>query len=68
MAFSPDGKYLAVVGEGVLTIMDATNGAELLKKEDTDLEGTCSVAFSPDGKYLAVTSESSDVVKLMSIV
>ena len=57
MAFSPDGKVLAVSG-GSARLYDVATGKQInsisLNKESND-----SVVFSPDGKYLMTSSSST---------
>ncbi len=59
LAFSPDGKSLAVAGDN-LRVLDRVTGKELWTAEFADQENhqrrLCRVAFSPDGKQVATAS------------
>ncbi|MDE0300468.1 MAG: WD40 repeat domain-containing protein [Candidatus Poribacteria bacterium] len=59
VAFSPDGKKLAVAGSA-LKLWDVETGKALRTLADRDLRVT-SVAFSPDGKSLATVAEDKTV-------
>jgi WD40 repeat protein/serine/threonine protein kinase len=48
-AYDPEGKRLATVSQGAVTVWDALSGKELLSFKG----GGLSIAFSPDGKRLA---------------
>jgi len=68
VAFSPDGKYLAVASlyadaADAVEVMNAVDGSRIWRKAGSDWNGAISVAFSPDGKYLAV-----DAVEVMNAV
>ena len=60
VAFSPDGKRLAVGSGGTVKISDALSGQELLALWG-HTAGVTSVAFSPDGKRLATGSYDGTV-------
>jgi RNA polymerase sigma factor (sigma-70 family) len=53
LAFSPDGKTLAVTGVEPVRLWDVASGKERRRVEGHQ-GGTYAVAFSPDGKLLAV--------------
>jgi WD40 repeat protein len=55
LAFSPDGKLLAVNGVGKLVVLDVATGAEKFSRSVGASEFG-RVAFSPDGKRLASTA------------
>jgi WD40 repeat protein len=64
IAYSPDGKHLASVGDGTLRIWDARTGKQLHqfgkpRTEDAPAGqwGTAAVAYSPDGRLLATAGE-----------
>ena len=57
LAFSPDGKTLVAVGEGVVLHWDVATGRDVVPcPEATFVHDADSVAFSSDGKTLAVGS------------
>lgn len=60
VAFSPDGKYLAIGGLGPATLVDATT-AKTIGYYGPNSGQAHAVAFSPDGKYLAVGRDDSTV-------
>src|SRR5262245_37121469 len=61
LAYSPDGKRLAVeIAPAVLSVLDATTGEEQLKISGHSGYAT-HVAFSPDGKRLASTSTDGTI-------
>lgn len=63
IAFSPDGKILAIMdyAEEKITLFDVSTGAELRSFDgDSDVKA---MAFSPDGKTLVVV-ESADIIIL----
>lgn len=55
-AFSPDDRYLAVVGFGTVYLyaIDQTDGSLTQVANVTPPSGTADLAFSPDGRFLAV--------------
>ncbi len=55
VAFSPDGKTLAALGQNV-TLFDVATG-----KEKASFKGLAALAFSPDGKLLAAMTEKETV-------
>jgi WD40 repeat protein len=57
-AFSPDGRRLAVGGDGVVTVWEPASGRRLARLEP--FRGRAdSLAFSPDGKWLAAAGRSN---------
>ncbi|MCP4701290.1 MAG: hypothetical protein GY862_31210 [Gammaproteobacteria bacterium] len=60
MAFSPDGMRIASLEMGILTLWDATTGAELLSFGDSDFDGgnVNTVTFSPDGAHILYMTSS----------
>ena len=52
LAYSPDGRRIAVGGDGTVTVWDAATGRELLTlRGHTGL--VLGVAYSPDGRRIA---------------
>jgi COMPASS component SWD3 len=62
VAFSPDGKLLAVGGEKAITLWDPQSG-KLLRTLSEHSLSVEAVAFSPDGELLA-SGSLDDTVKL----
>ncbi len=61
IAYSPDGKHLAVVSDIGVWIYDASTGAEqALLTRDTG-RAVSNVVFSPDGQILAVTGDRQEL-------
>jgi len=69
VAFSPDGKYVAVVNYdiGAVEVMNVSDLSRVTRKIGTDWGGAHGVAFSPDGKYVAVASYGADAVEVMNV-
>jgi WD40 repeat protein len=64
LAFSPDGKVLASLGEqDVVRLEEVATGAELLRHK-FPRGVTRALAFSPDGKLLAVATSGHDLGKV----
>ena len=64
VAFSPDGRYLAV-GSNAVHVFDLSSGKEMYRLSDGS--AVSAVAFSPDGRLLA-TSRRSGSVELLDPV
>jgi WD40 repeat protein len=60
VAFSPDGKYLAIGGVGAAVLLDAST-AKVLGYYGPHGGEAHAVAFSPDGRYLAIGRDDSSV-------
>jgi WD40 repeat protein/serine/threonine protein kinase len=60
VAFSRDGRHLALLDETVVRVCDATTGAEVLTLRGHSSE-VRSVAYDPDGKRLASASKDGTV-------
>ena len=69
VAFSPDGKYLAVASydADAVELMNVPDLSRVARNSGSDWDGAVGVAFSPDGKYLAVASCDADAVELMNV-
>ncbi|MBK7136932.1 MAG: caspase family protein [Rhodocyclales bacterium] len=64
VALSPDGKTLALGGEGAVWLHDAASGRELHRIELTD-DVAAGVGFSPDGRLLAISGSRDFSIRLM---
>src|SRR5262249_29419781 len=62
VAVSPDGKTMAVCYGTVTTVLDATNGKELVTLSGTEKGYPRGIAFSPDGKLIAQSGDEHDVL------
>jgi WD40 repeat protein len=60
MAFSPDGRILAMADDGAVRLRDMATGAELSRLGEPD-DRLFGLAFSPDGKVLAATGIDPDI-------
>lgn len=65
MAWSPDGRHLACVRKGGLTLF-GTDTLQIAAK--VDLAYACDVAFSPDGEWLAIGDWQQGVVRSLAEV
>jgi WD40 repeat protein len=54
VAWSPDGRLIAMCGHVDVTICDAETGRPVRRLDDTDRAGLDPAVWSPDGRYLAV--------------
>jgi hypothetical protein len=62
IAFSPDGRRLAISGRAVVTVYDATDGEAIRTIQwHGNIRG---VSFSRDGEYLAAGSEGSQPIEV----
>ncbi len=52
LAFSPDGRWLALGGDDGVTVLDGSSGQSLVHLSAPTSQ-VAAVAFSPDGRYLA---------------
>ena len=66
VALSPDGKTLALGGEGAVWLHEAANGRELHRIELTD-DVAAGVSFSPDGRLLAIAGSRDFSIRLMDV-
>jgi eukaryotic-like serine/threonine-protein kinase len=67
LAFSPDGRWLAVGGEDGIKVLDGSSGRELVHLAGDKSEVTA-LAFSPDGWRLASAGIQENKVHLWSCV
>jgi eukaryotic-like serine/threonine-protein kinase len=57
LAYSPDGKFLAVLTvRGTLLVFDTADGRERFRAEEPRPDGVAALAFRPDGGELAYTT------------
>jgi WD40 repeat protein len=61
LAFTPDGKHLAVGGYGKMVKLFDVESGKVVRTFDTDTEGGPTPVFSPDGKVFAYGNRNSDV-------
>jgi WD40 repeat protein len=66
VAFSPDGKHLALAGRRGAYLWEWTSGAEPESLPGLE-RGAQGVAFSPDGKLLATSSDEDNGLRLWSV-
>lgn len=61
LSFSPDGSYLAILGEGGIAILDGTRGSQLLFLNGTQNPEGSTLAWSPDSTEVAVRTPAGAV-------
>ena len=70
VAWSPDGKYVAIVSSNADAVEVAEfTGTDLVRKArvtGADWDGARGIAWSPDGKYVAIASYDADAVEVAS--
>ncbi|HIP90325.1 MAG TPA: WD40 repeat domain-containing protein [Candidatus Nanopusillus sp.] len=71
VAFSPDGKYLAIVcwHKCVVELMSVKDRTKIWMKtlKSQRIIDSCTIAYSPDGKYLAIASETNeDAIRVLN--
>src|SRR5437763_202250 len=70
LGFTPDGKLLAIAGDGAIRLRNVKNGAELRQfKEEGDVHtnSTAPIAISSNGKLLASHLLSTGQVRLWNL-
>lgn len=59
--FSPDGRRLAAISRGIVSVWDVATGVELVRFGQFELLNMGAVAFHPDGGLLAASSGTNEV-------
>jgi WD40 repeat protein len=67
LAFSPDGRYLAIGGEEPDVVLCDLDAGGQARPQGIPVRRTCDLRFSPDGRTLAVSSYASGAILLWDL-